>query len=101
MVDKSIIDDIYDWADKKRQKYFEEYQVSGSASQQKTFERYDDICSICQAAYKSGQSEDEFRGRIRTWQYQVIDQLGEEEKFAPTKTFSYEEMRAWLNKMIF
>ena len=58
-MEKNRIEEIYKWAEKRRQKYNYEYQNSGSASSLRTYERYDDICEICVAAERQSKDEDE------------------------------------------
>ena len=101
MNDKSTIDAIYKWADKKRKKYEYDYQLSGNPSSLKTFERYDDICDICNAAEKGSQSEGDIRASIRRNQRQVMDSWYDMKKVTPANhAFTFKDVENWMEKMI-
>ena len=101
MNDKSAIDAIFKWADKKRQKYQTEYQMSGSPSAMKTFERYDDICDICNAAEKGTAKDHEIREGIRKQQRQIMEQWYDMKKVTPAShTFTFKDVENWMQKMI-
>lgn len=100
MNDAETIKRIYRWADKNRQKYQNEYQLSGSPSAMKTFEKYDDICDICIAAEKGVAEEDETRKHIHSNQMAVIDRLNDMRKVASGKRFTYSEVEEWMRKMM-
>ena len=51
------IDEIYKWADRKRQYYDEEYQETNSPETMRMFRRYDDICDICEWASEGEEDE--------------------------------------------
>lgn len=100
MKDAETIKRIYRWADKNRQKYQNEYQLSGSPSALRTFEKYDDICDICIAAEKGVEEEDTTRKHILSNQLAVIDRLHDVQKVAPGKKFEYSEVEEWMRKMM-
>lgn len=100
MRDKATIDRIYKWANKNRQKYQDVYQMSGSPSAMRTFEKYDDICDICIAAENGVAEEDETRKHIHNNQMAVIDRLRDMRSVAPSKTFSYADVEEWMRKMM-
>lgn len=101
MNDQETIDRIYKWADKKRQKYQYEYQMSGSPSAMKTFERYDDICDICLKAETGNKSEGEIRTDIRKAQRQIMDSYFEMKKVTPANhAFTFKDIETWMEKML-
>lgn len=100
MNDSATINRIYAWADKKRIKYNNEYQMSGSPSAMKTFERYDDICDICLLAERGGAEEDLMRKHIHKNQMAHIDRLRDLRNVSPGKTFSYAEVEDWMRGMM-
>jgi len=101
MRDKATIDKIFKWADKNRAKYETEYQLSGSASAMKTYERYADICDICGAAARDLSDEDETRRRIRRMQNQILDGFYDLKKVnSLDKTFTWDEVEEWMRKMM-
>lgn len=99
-MEKNRIEEIYKWAEKRRQKYNYEYQNSGSASSLRTYERYDDICEICAAAERQSKDEDEMRMRMLKNQQAVIEQFDDMISVSRGKTFSAEDVRNWMRKMI-
>ena len=100
MRDQATINRIYQWAEKNHQKYFDQYQMSGSSATLKTAERYDDICDICRAAEIGITDEDITRKHIRRNQGFVIDSLHGLQKVSPGKTFSFQEVENWMKKMM-
>ena len=100
MRDKATIDRIYAWADKNRKKYYDTYQQSGSASAMRTFERYDDICDICEAAERGVAEEDETKKHILSNQKAMLDRLDDLRKVAPGKKFGYAEVEEWMRRMM-
>ena len=101
MNDQSTIDAIYKWADKKRQKYQTEYQMSGSPSAMKTFERYDDICDICNAAEKGNGTKYDIYDQIRRQQRQVMDSYYDMKKVIPANhSFTFADVENWMRKMM-
>lgn len=99
-MEKAKIDAIYKWADKKRNKYNYEYQNSGSPSALKTYERYDDICEICGAAERQSKDEDELRMRMGRNQRAVMEQFDDMMRVSRGKTFTAEEVKTWMGKMM-
>lgn len=100
MNDQTTINKIYRWADQNRIKYQERYQMDGSPSALKTFERYDDICDICRAAEVGKSEEDEVKKHILKNQLAMIDSLRDMRKVAPGKEFSYADVEMWMRKMM-
>ena len=99
-MNKATIDKIYSWADKRRKKYNNEYQQSGCASSLRTYERYDDICEICGAAERGSAEEDEMRLRIHKNQQAVLNQFDDMMSVSRGKTFSDNEVREWMRRMM-
>ena len=100
MNDLATINRIYKWADQNRIKYQNKYQLDGSPSAMRTFEKYDDICDICIAAEKGKTEEDNTRVHIYKNQIAIIDRLRDMRKVAPGKMFTYSDMEEWLRKMM-
>lgn len=100
MNDQETINRIYKWANKNRQKYQDAYQMSGSPSAMKTFERYDDICDICLAAETGKAEENLTKKHILRNQTATIEKLRDLQKVAPGKTFDYAEVEQWMRKMM-
>ena len=100
MRDQETIDKIYKWADKNRIKYNSIYQMDGSPSAMKTYEKYDDICDICLAAQNGISEEDKTKKHIHRNQIAQIDQLKDLQKVSPGKTFTYEEVEQWMRRMM-
>ena len=100
MNDLATINRIYKWADQNRIKYQDKYQMDGSPSALKTFERYDDICDICRAAEIGKAEEDKVKKHIHKNQMAMIDKLHELEKFSPENKFDYDDVEMWMRKMM-
>ena len=100
MHDQAAIDRIYKWADKNRKKYETVYQIDGSPSALKTFEKYDDICDICDAASRGNSEENLVRKGLRKNQTCILEQFKDMQKVSPNKTFTYEEVEKWMRKMM-
>lgn len=100
MNDLATINRIYKWADQNRIKYQDKYQMDGSPSAMKTFERYDDICDICRAAEIGKAEEDEVKKHIHKNQMAMLDSLHDMKKVAPAKSFSYADVEKWMRKMM-
>ena len=100
MNDISTINRIYKWADQNRIKYQDKYQMDGSPSALKTFERYDDICDICRAAEIGKAEEDKVKKHIHKNQMAMIDSLHDMKKVSPGKSFDYVDVEEWMRKMM-
>lgn len=100
MNDLATINRIYKWADQNRIKYQDKYQMDGSPSAMKTFERYDDICDICHAAEIGKSDEDETKKHILKNQMAALDRLRDMQKVSPGKSFNYADVEKWMRKMM-
>ena len=100
MNDLATINRIYKWADQNRIKYQDKYQMDGSPSALKTFERYDDICDICRAAEIGKSHEDETKKHILKNQMAMLDSLHDMKKVSPGKSFDYADVEEWMRKMM-
>lgn len=100
MNDIATINRIYKWADQNRIKYQDKYQMDGSPSALKTFERYDDICDICRAAEIGKSEEDETKKHILNNQMAMLDSLHDMKKVSPGKSFDYADVEEWMRKMM-
>lgn len=61
---------------KLRDKYFDEYQNSGSRSSERTYRKYDELTDICGYAYAYVQEEDdEKRRRVSNIRTYIQEQL--------------------------
>lgn len=100
MRDQETISKIYKWADKNRIKYNNIYQMDGSPSAMRTFEKYDDICDICLAAEQGISEEDTVKNHIHKNQLGVLGQLHDLKLASPSLTFSYEDVEKWMRRMM-
>lgn len=100
MNDINTINRIYKWADKKRQKYKNDYQLTGSQSSMTTYERYEDICDICAVAEREKSKEDTLKQHTLQNQMHIIARLHDVRRVSPNKTFTYEEVEEWMRKMM-
>ena len=99
-MERERITKIQAWADKQAEKYYDEYQMTGSASTLRTYEKYDDISHICGLAIRESEAEDETRMRIRRNQKAAVGRFRDAHSLQPSKTYSAKEVEEWMEKMI-
>ena len=85
--------------EKKAEEYREKYQESGSPSQLRTCEKYDDLVEICIAAKKQEEEDTERMRRLRNGAA-YIDSVEEAASSARFKTYSLNELLEHLNKLL-
>lgn len=85
--------------EKKRDKYDQEYQMSGSASSSRTKEKYDDLVYICKAAQAAEEEEDRDRKRRFSNSQSYIGKIKEQQELFDGKMYTAEELLDHLQEL--
>ena len=100
MRDQATINEIYGWAKKNGDKYYQQYQQTGTPATLRTAQRYEDICDICHAAEIGNSDEDRTRKDILHNQLQMLASFDDMMSVSRGKTFTADEVKAWMRKMM-
>lgn len=84
---------------KKRDKYADEYQMSGSASSGRTREKYSDLYDICMAAKAAQDEEDQEKKRRLHNSQMYINEVIESQKLENGRTYKTDEVVEYLSQM--
>ena len=85
--------------EKRRDKYKDDYQISGSTSSLKTYEKYDDLCEICGIALRSLSEENEVKMHILRNMNNFIKSFKDVMSVNRSKTYTGEEVLELLERM--
>ena len=92
MADRGTIEYRLKELEKKRDKYYNEYQQGGSPSSYKTFEKYDDLCEICISALRQTEEEDSNKKRKHININAYIEKVKERETYHRGITYTTAEV---------
>ena len=98
-MDKRTLEKKVAELEKKRDKYFDLCQETGSPSSLKTYEKYDDLCDICYLALRYLSEEDEVRMRRMRNLNQFILSFKDEAALNSKDTYSQNDVALILEKV--